>query len=618
MRRNHPAFDRTAGLLAVLLLLAACLAGPASAQRRSYTIDEDPYRLGNKALAAGNLDEARSRYREAVANGHKLPEALCALARIDRREGHYAQAEANYRQSLAAGGGNYGPARAGLGLLLLRRERDAEAESEFRQALANDRDLWEAHYGLARLALAAGQWETAREHLDFGRKVRGRENGEDEYRYGEALYLLGTGDAAGAERAALRARSLAPDEPLYARLVARIYRDQGQRALAISAYEQAVATPGVADRASLLHELGGLYAEENRFNEASARYLQAVSADSTYAPALRDLADLFRRARQYDKAAGTYLRYVALEPEDKAVRLRLSESLCELGRFDEAAAAVRPAWRSSPDDRTAGFQFARAGIRANNDTLRTEAADLLAGFLAAGGSELPWQADELLALAAWRNDRQEYEPALDALAKAAELAPDDSRIPFRQGLVELSAGRPANAVAGFERAVELDPEAPANHLNLGIARYQAGQMQEAVPAFRRAVALRPDLTSARLLLAQVLAATASLSEAEQEYRGILDREPRNAKALRGLGFCRLRAADYSGAAEAYGLSTEADPANADGWAGLGSARLGLGDLSSAEAAFARAEAIDPQNIMLRTGTELLNQAKNSGKETESR
>lgn len=622
MSRNHRTGTRTGIALAIFLLLVVCLADPAAAQRRSYTRDEDPLRLGDKALSAGHLDEARARYQEAVANDHRLPDALCGLAVVDLRQGLFGDAEARYRQALAAGGQSHGAARAGLGLLLLRQGLAEEAKAEFLLALQKDDKNWQAHYGLARLALDAGDTDTAREHIEAGRKVKGLDAGEDKYQHVLALSLLAAGDMTGAERAALRAQVLNPAEPEYPRLVARIYQDQGHRTLAISAYEQALATPGLVARASLLHDLGRLYAEDSRFNEASDRYLQAVAADSTFAPAVKDLADLFRRAGRHDKAASTYLRYVTMVPDDNEARLNLSESLGELGRFDEAATAAHEVLLENPDDQAVRFQFARTGIHARADSLKSAAAVQMVSLLDSSPAETPeespWQADDLLALAAWQSGRKEFDAATTSLERAAHLAPDEARVPFQQGLVALSAGRTDAAAVHFQRAVELDPEAAANHLNLGIARYQAGQMAEAIPAFRQAVVLRPELTVARMLLAQVLAATGSLQEAETEYSTILAREPGNAKALRGVGFCRLRAADYSGAAEAYAQAADAEPANADGWAGLGSARLGLGDLAAAEAAYDKAKAIDPQNIMLKTGTELLNQAKNSGKETPSR
>ena len=156
----------------------------------------------------------------------------------------------------------------------------------------------------------------------------------------------------------MHAQILNPSDPQYAQLVARIHLDQGHVPLAISAYEQALASPGLVAAAPLLHDLGRLYAQENRFNEARDRYQRAVQADSTYAPAWHDLAALLQRGKQYARAAGSYLRYLELDPDDGPARLALSQCLAELQRYDDAAAAADIVHRQDPADQSAAFQFA--------------------------------------------------------------------------------------------------------------------------------------------------------------------------------------------------------------------------------------------------------------------
>ncbi|MFH2051485.1 MAG: tetratricopeptide repeat protein [bacterium] len=608
---------RTAAPILVVLGLAAALVGtlPAvavAADRPQYTLDNDPLRQGNRAFAQGDLDRARELYSEAVAAGHRLPDALWGLSRLDLGRGDSEAAEARCRQALAAAGGRFAEARAGLGLALLAQGRGEEADGEFAQALAEDPQVWAAHYGTALRLMAAGRWDEARPHLDRGAKLKGLDQGEDQFQHALALYLKGTGDLTGAEQAALKARHLNPADPVHGFLIAEIYLAEGIPALAVPAFEEALAVPGAVPRAADLHRLGRLYEDQNRFNEARDRYLQAVAADSTFAPALADLADLFVRAKRFDQAAGVLLRLADLQPDDLATRLDLADAFLELGRTGESLAAAREALRLAPDDPQVRFAFVRAGIRAAGDEERAEAAAMMTDL----PDSLPWHAPDLVDLAAWQTEREDFAGAGTTLDRAARLDPALVRVPFQRGLLELRRGRPDDAAEAFARAVDLDPEGAANHLNLGIARYQAGDVAAAVPAFRRAVALRGDLTMARLLLAQGLAATDSLAAAEREYRAVLDREPQNAKALRGVGFCRLRKADYAAAATAYAAAAEAEPGNADGWAGLGSARLGQGDLDAAEAAYARARAIDPRNPMLETGSALLTQARNAGKENQ--
>ncbi|MFO7655166.1 MAG: tetratricopeptide repeat protein [Candidatus Krumholzibacteriia bacterium] len=609
MRRPAvPALLLVAGLVcAVAAAFDAVAPPPAAAQRRNYTIDTDPIRLGDRALEQGRLPGARQHYEEAVANEHHVREAYLGLARIAVREGRYPDAEANYRQALAAAGDSFPEARAGLALLLLRLGRELEAEQELEQALARDDKVWAAHYGMARRYLAAGEWEKARRELERGEGGKGVTEGEDLYHHGTALYHLGKGDVAEAEKSALRAMHLNPADPEHSALVARIYEQRGTRTLAIQAYEQALATPGMEPTAPMMHALGRLYGAENRFNDAAERYRQAVAVDSTYAPAVKDLADLLRRADRHEMAARTYLRYVELDPENVDALLGLAETLYEVGRYTSAAEAARAALRLDPASDAAALALARAGIHSSDDAVKAEAAQLMQKLPADSG----WTARDLVALAAWQTELRRFEEAQASLERAAQLDAELFEVPFQQGVVALRAGRPDAAARYFQRAAGLRPQSAAAHLNLGIARYQAGSVAEAVPALREALAQDEDLVLARLLLAQALAATGQESAAEQQYQGVLEREPQNAKALRGLGFCRIRQSDYAGAVDAYRRATEAEPGNADAWAGLGSAYLGLERYDDAEAAFAKARAIDPENIMLVKGTEILNQARNA-------
>jgi len=601
-------------LAVVLVVMAAALIGPmtAGAADRTYTIDTDPVRLGIKAMEKGDIVQAKARFEEAITNHHEVHRAMFGLAEIALREGRYPDAEAFYRQSVAAGGGKFPKANAGLGLLLLRLGRDQEAAQEFDLALDADSSLWRAHYGKARLHLENEQWDKAKKELDRGQDLRGLVDGEEKYRYGMALYQLGTGDVAGAEKSALLAMHLDPTDPEYGTLVARIYEMNDNTVLAINAYELALATPGMTPTAPMLRNLGTLYLQEKRFNDARDILLTAVGTDSTYAPALRDLGDLYRRGKQHDNAARAYLRYIMLERDDLEALLNLADSCYEIRRYAQAVEAAATARQLDPDDRTAQFEFARSGIYSRDADIKAEAAGLMARL----PGDLPWVANDLVALASWQTSRKNYAEALKSLDRAIGLDPEQSNIFFQRGIINLRLSKPDQAVADFRKATELNPTAAANHLNLGIAHYQAGDITQAGPAFRRAVELDPDNPLPRLLLAQVLAATDQLAEAESEYQKVLDYEPTNAKAMRGIGFCRIRQADYQAAVRAYSDAARIEPGNADGWAGLGSAQLGLNDFEKAEAAFAKARAIDPRNIMLVKGTELLNQAKAAGKENQ--
>ncbi len=616
MARN-PSPVRRLALAAACALAMSCAAAPAprAAESPVYTLDNDPIRLGNRLLEAGDWAQAAERFAAARESAYRLDEAGFGLGVCSLRQGRYDEAREHFERALAARGGAWPAAQAELGLLALRREDTAAAEAAIAAAAAADPKCWPARYGQALLALRQGRWEEARDLAETAKKAKGVLAGEDRYHHVRALVFLANGALAQAEVEALQAQTLDPVDPRYAALVARVHQEQGHDELAIAAWEQLLAQDGPPPAAATLHELGRLYAKVGRANDARARFEQACAADSGYTPALRDLAELYRRAKRPEQAARTWLRYAQVAPADLEGQLGLAAAMRELGRHDEAAAAADRALELEPGSEPARLAFLQAGLRARDPELRARA-----GALAEANAAAPagWTLDDQLALAEWQQAQQRPEAALATLQAAARMDSTASGAPFRMGLLELRAGRTKEAAAHFERALALDPRSGAARLNLGIARFQGGEARAAIADFRLAVADDDSNATARLLLAQALAAVDSLAAAEAQYRRVLALEAGNAKAQRGLGFCRLRAGDYAAAAAAYEQSTQGEPGNADGWAGLGSARLGQGRLDAAAAAFAKARAIDPQNPMLRTGTELLNQARNAGKDSSSR
>jgi tetratricopeptide (TPR) repeat protein len=599
----------TRASLATILagLLCVLLAGPALAQR-TYGLDEDPIRVGNKALAAGQLQEAQGAFLQAVADGYQVYRAKLGLAEVAVRQGRYEEAEPLFREAIDLRQQDkdaFPEAHAALGLLLLRKGRQAEARQELEEALKEDHDLWPAQYGLARFALAEQKWEEARKLLEKGSSRHGVGEGEDLYHHGMALYYLGKGQLQDAEKESLLALHQNPMDPQYGLLVARIYKQHGAPTLAIEAFEKTLKTPGLQPTAPMLHTLGQLYQEVGRYNEARQEYTRAVEIDSTYAPALADLARLFQMADQPDLAARTYLRYVMIEPDDLQALLGLAETCLETGRYGQAVEAARAAMALDDTSMPAKKAFARAGLHSREDGVRAQAAQIFSALPDTVG----WQASDLVALASYQIDRKQYDQARASLEQALALDAKQPNAYFQLGVIDLTTGRPQQAVERLERAIALDVDSPAFYLNLGIAYFQLQQVDKAIPQFRRALKLNQDLTVGRLLLAQGLAVSGSVEEAQTQYERVLKAEPRNAKALRGLGFCYIRQAKYVQAARTYQDATAAEPGSADGWAGLGHAYLGQEDYAAAEKAFAKARSIDPDNPTMKKGLELLAKAR---------
>ncbi len=87
--------------------------------------------------------------------------------------------------------------------------------------------------------------------------------------------------------------------------------------------------------------------------------------------------------------------------------------------------------------------------------------------------------------------------ALELLAKAKRLAPEDAMVAAELGRAWLAAGRPAEALAEFGRALALEPHSARALNNRGVALLALGQTEAARQDFERALRMDPCQADAR-------------------------------------------------------------------------------------------------------------------------
>jgi len=246
----------------------------------------------------------------------------------------------------------------------------------------------------ARVCHANGQLEPA---LAGYRALARLQPRDGRWPYMMAVIHAGFGRLGEAVPCLLDATALAPDHlPGWLRLgAARLKADD--IAGATAAYEEALAR--APEHPFALVGLARCALREERWTTARGLLQRAVAADPRMAPALHLLATVHERLGNLEAAAAV------------------------LARADAAAMEFEP-----PDPWTDELYLVCHDIY----RLRVVAA---------------------AALAAGRVDR-----ALDACARALELAPEDARVHWQYGLALLDARRTGEARVHLERAVELDPE----------------------------------------------------------------------------------------------------------------------------------------------------------------
>ena len=185
------------------------------------------------------------------------------------------------------------------------------------------------------------------------------------------------------------------------------------------------------------------------------------------------------------------------------------------------------------------------------------------------------------------------EPALEAMARAARLLPQDAEAQCNLGVAELEAGRIEQAVASFRRALTLKPDSADTHNDLGSALHRLGQLDEAVASYRTALALAPERAEVHLNLGYTMQQLHRPQDALSSYRQALtlkrdfvDAHMAVCNALRELG-------RFQEAIDGYRQLLRAQPGIAEAHGNLGALLLDLGQLEEALASYQNALRIKP-------------------------
>jgi hypothetical protein len=112
------------------------------------------------------------------------------------------------------------------------------------------------------------------------------------------------------------------------------------------------------------------------------------------------------------------------------------------------------------------------------------------------------------------------------------------------GISHAMRGEWEPAIAAFRRAAELQPNVAEIHLNLGAALQIAGQREEAAGAFQKALALRPDLADGWASIGNLYAELTRPIDAIDAFKRAIALRPDFALAHLNLGVAQLQVGDF--------------------------------------------------------------------------
>jgi cytochrome c-type biogenesis protein CcmH len=234
----------------------------------------------------------------------------------------------------------------------------------------------------------------------------------------------------------------------------------------------------------------------------------------------------------------------------------------------------------------------------------------LAGQIEQHLEETPDNGDIWLMLGRARLQAGDAPGAVEALAEAVRLTPDNAMVAAELGeVMTYAAGGTVtpDAVERFKAALELAPNEPRARYYLGLALAQSGATDEALDAWRGLLEVNPSDAPWRQ---QVIEAIRSmLAEAGRDPEPVLSELPAGSAAVGGEAADGGPSAEDRAAIAALpegeqqerirsmveGLAArlEENPEDVDGWLRLGRSRLVLDEPEAAREAYAKAMELAP-------------------------
>lgn len=376
----------------------------------------------------------------------------------------------------------------------------------------------------------------------------------------------------------------------------REHAKAGDPCAAERALTAAAGWPG--ERGAAMSELGALYEQAGRLDDAARAYAKALEANigdrrardrllalrrqqaTERAKTIMAEAEALQAQGKKEEAVRRYRDVLQVEPFHKVAVTRMADLLAELGKNKPAEKGYIRAISIDPEYEPAYTGLLNLRERIKQDALEQDRARARAAT-----------SDEKVAV--YRRILRHYPNDREAWVKLAQTLMGLHRFDEAEDVLYKMLGRnrfdaTANAMlktlAKLRADAESHPDAAAN---------RAPRRSET--ELRHALLANPENIQARLELADLLLASRHAAEATDEYRAVLALHPRSQPAHMGLGLAFVAQSRFEEAEAAYRSAIRINPFSADGHHGLGLALAMQGKYSGAELAFRDSIRLDPEN-----------------------
>ena len=284
----------------------------------------------------------------------------------------------------------------------------------------------------------------------------------------------------------LNASVLAPKDFRWIYLLAKLDQQEGRFEDAIRRYRSARSLR--PDYVAVPINLGNIYLELNRLDEAKTSFSAALELDKNNAAAHYGLGQVALSSRSYAEAIRQFEATLAQVPSANRVHYSLAMAYRGVGDLEKVKAHLA--------------QQGSVGVRVA-DPLVDGLQNLIEG------ERLP------LARGKLAFEAKRYAEAAEEFRKAVAAKPDSVIARINLGVTLSQLGDVQGAAEQFEEAIRIDPGRVNAHYNLAILLAGQGKHEQAIAHLQSALAVDPNDSSVGLLLGSELVKLGRCSEASE-------------------------------------------------------------------------------------------------------
>ncbi|MEB3295760.1 MAG: tetratricopeptide repeat protein [Synechococcales bacterium] len=541
------------------------------------------YSQGRQKLAAGDLQGAIAKFKQALQFAPNYYPVLDQLAAIMRELNHYQEAISYYEKILQIEPNHIQTwFRRGFALQNLGRNQEAIASyDKVLQLNSEDFDLFETWVNRSLALLAIGHYqdaligfETALEiephHSDIWSNRGAAFLGLERYKeainsFDRAIKISSNHPLAWSNRgralhglkryeeAIINYRQSIEGDPGNSTTWSNLgltLKVLGHYEDTLSAYETSLKIK--PNQPNVWFEKGFSLQKLGRYEEAILSYRRALKLQPIYCDAWNDLGVALADLKRYQEAIACYDK--ALEIQfDRRFYLNKGIALHNLKLYDEAIACYEKVIETSSDKVQAQAWSSRAA--ALSELTRYEEA------LVSCDHAIEIEPDNIIA---WSNraltlrDMKRYKEAVIVYDKLLNIKSNQSDIWCRRGLAFSDLGYYEEAIHSYDKALEIKPDDCSSWNNRGAAFHVLGNYEESLNSFTKAININPREIIYWNGCGDVLLKLNCYKDAQESYESSLAIEPNQPAIWTYLGITLEFQEFYSVAVRAYDRAIQVD------------------------------------------------------------